>query len=92
MGKGAPLFLNGYLSCHILAFILATTEPENWPREPFSVPMKGAVKGGGKDSGTEGHGVLAPPPPKKKSDTQKVPFFLRKKWLSFLKKNMHLFV
>ena len=89
MGKGAPLFLNGYFSCHIWAFI-ATTEAENWPREPFSVPLKGHSRAAARVAEPGGMGYL-PPPPKKKNPTPKKCPFSKEKVAVLLKKNMHLF-
>ena len=60
-----------HLSCHIWALI-ATAEPGNCPREPFSLPLKGHSQG----RWNQGAGGACTP---KISNTPKVPFFLSKK-------------
>ena len=42
--KGHLYALMGHLSCYIWA-LMATTEPGNCPRDPFSLPLKGHSQG-----------------------------------------------
>ena len=57
--------LMGHLSCHKFWALIATAEPGNCPREPFSLPLKGH---------SEGRWNCSP----KNFHTQKVPLFLSK--------------
>ena len=67
--KGHLYALMGHLAFHIRAHIV-TVEPENCPREPFSLPQWGTVKGGGIGGGGGGERLLH-----KNSKTQMGPFF-----------------
>ena len=66
--KGHLYVLIGHLAFHIRALI-ATVEPGNYPREPFSLPLKGHSQLGRWNQG--GRGRLLP----QNSNSQKVPLF-----------------
>ena len=69
-GKGQLYALMGHLAFHFRALI-ATAEPGNCPREPFSFPLKEK-----QSRAVESGGPAAALAPLKTSHTQKVPFFL----------------
>ena len=63
MGKSAPLCLNGsfILSQFVLGPYIATAEPGNYPREPFSLPLHEGAQSRAVESGNQSAGALALP-------------------------------